>query len=79
MSRTGMRSPTRLVLSQPPQRCHVDLLVDDVPLQDLRDDNVRHVPEPIVPQWGDNPRDQVKRDVRPGPPDSVDDHCQRVS
>ena len=47
--------PVRLVPSQQPQRCHVALLVDDVQLQDLRDDQERHLPEPAEPQRVDDP------------------------
>ena len=69
--------PVRLLPRQPPQRHHTHILDDDVQLQDLRDDQVRHLPEPIEPQRVDDPRDKVesvrKLDVRPAPPDAVDD------
>ena len=74
--------PTPLVLSQQRQRRHVSLLVDDVPLRDLRHDQALHQPEPAEPQRVDNPRDKDqpigKLDVRPAPPDAREDHRLQV-
>ena len=70
----------RLLVIQPPQRRHVQLLVDDVHLPDLRRDQVRHLPEPTEPQRADDPRHKIEPvrelDVGSSPPDAVDNHCQ---
>ena len=74
--------PVQLLLCEPPQRRHVALLVDDVPLQDHGHDLVHHLPEHVEHQLVDDPRDTVQPvgelDVRPAPPDAVDDNRRQA-